>query len=99
MQQVKVYYEKKSVFGSYKICLKYKIPKFEIKRVKLNDFTRAESWIILIQKMVVEIVLSKYHVGEGDWDRTKLKTMPLSQDPKYSDFHIRKTKPKQTNMY
>lgn len=37
--------------------------------------------------------------GEGDWDRTKLKTMPLSQDPKYSDFHIRKTKPKQTNMY
>ena len=48
---------------SYKIGrLKCKIPKFEMSRVKLDDFTSAESWTILTQTMVVQIAQSKHHV-------------------------------------
>ena len=45
--------------GRYKIQrLKCKIPKFEMSRVKLNDFTSAESWTILTRKMVVHVTTS-----------------------------------------
>ena len=49
---------------SYKIIrrLKCKIPKFEMSRVKLDDFPSAESWPVLTRAMVVQNAQSKYHV-------------------------------------
>ena len=40
---------------NYKIYrLKYRIPKFEMSKIKIGDFTSAESWAILPRKMAFQ---------------------------------------------
>ena len=40
------------LLDSYKIYrLKYMIPKFEMSKIKIGDFTSAESWAVLPRKM------------------------------------------------
>ena len=65
-----------------KICLKCKIPKFEVARVNLVDFTSAESWTILTRKKVVQIALSRYHVTtSADVMLGTQTAYPASRDP------------------
>ena len=38
------------------------IPKFEMSRIKIGDFTSAESWAVLPRKIGIQIARPKYHV-------------------------------------